>query len=456
VFDSDLIIDGDIDEYGVHEQITCKDRSGLDRLLDVVGRYEIDVVDIRVTITKEALKASVRDLVHLPSIDALFFFEQTLIESLTLRHIQDLQEEGAFLPDRHTVIALVAGSGMLQGPLLTVFGLRGASTEDFAGLPRIEPTLRAWRTAHSLRDTTAMWAAPLANIAPSTFQVVEIHEGLGATYEALVGICNILSLLQFCVSVQESDAEIWRVSVAYPGGPVLEIASNRPYHDNSTSGMSPSLYRLYRWAFLAESYDKIDIARELIRHEIRDREGDPLPHLLASGSELLEGARANYKILRQKAFEAYLRSRQEAIEAIQTFMTSTREDLDTLRKDVLDTTLRFSAGIIAFLAANVLKLDLSKFVIMVGFGLGLFYLVLAAIFQLFPSWQQYHAQLEEAKQIVNAHDELTLTERTRLISQLPNRSWNTFTKWFLACSFVYLVWAMILVGILLYLLRTSI
>jgi hypothetical protein len=174
-----------------------------------------------------------------------------------------------------------------------------------------------------------------------------------------------------------------------------------------------------------------------------------------SGSELLEDARANYKIVRHRAFEAYLRSRQEAIEAIQSFMTSTQKDLDTLRKDVLDTTLRFSAGIIAFLAANVLQLNLSKFVITVGFGLGLFYLVLAIGFQLFPFWQQYKAQLKEAKQIVNAHSELTLAERTRLIDMLPSNFWNTFTKWFVACTVAYIMWAIVLICILMFLLNLN-
>ena len=248
------------------------------------------MVEIRVTITKEVLKAKVRDIVHVPSINALFFFERTLIESLTLKQIQVLQKEGVFSSDQHTVIAVLTGSGMLQGPLLTVFGQRGASIEDISRLPKIESTARAWHRARSLRDTTTMWAAPLANIAPSTFQVAQIHVGLEATYKTMVGICNILSLLQFCVSVRDGDGEIWHVSIAYPGGPVIDIASNIQYQDNSTSGMSPSLYRLYRWAFLAESYDKIDIVRELIRHVIRDGEGNLLSHLMASGSELLEGA----------------------------------------------------------------------------------------------------------------------------------------------------------------------
>ena len=137
-------------------------------------------------------------------------------------------------------------------------------------------------------------------------------------------------------------------------------------------------------------------------------------------------------------------------------MTSTRKDLDTLRKDVLDTTLRFSAGIIAFLAANVLQLNLSKFVISVGFGLGLFYLVLAAIFQLFPLWQQYRAQYKEATQTVHAHSELTLSERTRLISQLPSNPWNSFTKWFLACAIAYLIWAIVLIILLISLLNLNI
>jgi len=455
VFGDDLIIDVSIEEHNAHEQITCKDRSGLNHILDVISEFEIDIVDIQVTIKKEILKAKVRDYVHVPSIDALFFFEQTLVESLTLKRIQGMQEEGAFLPDQRTVIAVLTESGMLQGSLLTVFGLRSVSIEDFSSLPRIEPTVQAWHKALSLRDTTTIWATPLADIAPSTFQVVQIQVGLKATYEAMIGICNILSLLQFCVSVLEGDNKTWHVSIAHPGGPMIDISNNDLYRVSSTSSMSPSLYRLYRWAFQAESYDKIDIVRELIRHEIRDREIEPLYRLMASGSALLESARANYKILRKQAFEAYLHSRQEAIEAIQSFIVSTRKDLDTLRKDILETTLRFSAGIIAFLAADVLKLDLTKFVIATGFGLGLIYLILAAIFQLFPLWQQYGEQYKEAVQIVNAHDELTLTERNRLIGQLPSRTWSTFTKWFLACAIAYIIWGVILIGVLIYLFRIS-
>ncbi len=454
VFGNDLTINIAIDEHNVLQQITSKDMSGLQLILGVIDKLETEVIEIQVTIKKEVLKTKVRDSVQVPSVDAFFFFEETLRESLTLKHIQEMQKEGVFLPDQRTVIAVLTVSGMLQGPLLTVFGLKSVSKEDLSHLPKIEPTLRAWHNARSLRDTTAMWAAPLATTAPTTFLVSQIHGGLEATYETLLGICDVLSLLQFCVSVHEGD-DTWHVSIAHPGGPVIDIPSNILYHDNSNSDLAPSWHRLYRWAFVAESYDKIDIVRELIRHEFRSKEGKPLSLLMASGSELLEDARANYKIVRHRAFEAYLRSRQEAIEAIQSFMTSTRKDLDTLRKDVLDTTLRFSAGIIAFLAANVLQLNLSKFVIAVGFGLGLFYLVLAAIFQLFPLWQQYRAQLREARQIVNAHSELTLTERTRLISQLPSNTWDTFPKWFFACAIAYLVWAIVLTCLLIVLLHLS-
>lgn len=456
VFGNDLTINIAIDEHNVQKQITWKDRSGLHLILDVIGKLEIDVIEVQVTIKKEVLKAKVKDSVQVPSIDAFFFFEETLRESLTLKHIQEMQKEGVFLPDQRTVIAVLTVSGMLQGPLLTVFGLKGVSIEDLSPLPKIEPTLRAWHQARSLRETTSLWAAPLVSTAPATFLVSQIHGGLEATCENLLGICDVLSLLQFCVSIREGKDNIWHLSIAHPGGPVIDMASDNLYHSNSTSDMAPSWYRLYRWAFQAESYDKIDIVRELIRHEFRSNEGKPLSLLMASGSELLEDARANYKIVRHRAFEAYLRSRQEAIEAIQSFMASTRKDLDALRKDVLDTTLRFSAGIIAFLAANVLQLNLSKFVIAVGFGLGLFYLVFAAGFQLFPFWQEYRAQLREAKQIVNAHSELTLTERTRLISQLPSNTWDPFTKWFFACAIAYLIWAIVLVCLLIFLLNLNI
>lgn len=456
LFGNDLIIDVSIEEQDTHKQITCNDRSGLNNIKAVIDRYEIDVVDIRVTIKKEVLKTKIRDIVHVPSISALFFYERTLIESLTLKQIHALQNEGAFSPAQHTVIAILTGVGMLQGPLLTVFGQTGGTIEEISHLPKIESTARAWHKARSLRDTATTWTAPLADIAPSTFQVAQIYAGLEATHKTMEEICNILSLLQFCVSIREGDGEIWHAAVAYPGGPVIDIASNHTYQADSTSDISPSLHRLYRWAFLAESYDKIDIVRELLRRMIRGGETNLLTQLIASGSELLEEARANYKILRRQAFDAYFRSRRESIEAIQSFMTSTRKDLDTLRKDVLDTTLRFSAGIIAFLAANVLQLNLSIFVISVGFGLGLFYLVLAFFFQLIPLWQQYKAQYSEAIQAVGAHSELTLNERTRFISQLPNKRWNPFKKWFLLCFIAYLAWALVLIILLISLLNLNI
>lgn len=165
------------------------------------------------------------------------------------------------------------------------------------------------------------------------------------------------------------------------------------------------------------------------------------------GLALLEEARANYKILRRKAFESYLHSRQEALEAVQSFVTSTRKDLDALRKGVLDTTLQFSIGIIAFLAA-ILQFNLSKIVITVGFCLGLFYLVLAAFFQLFPLWQQFRTQFDATREAVEIHSELTSTERNRLIRQLPSGMWKSFTFWFWAGSAVYVLWAFILIGFL--------
>ena len=457
VLENDLIIDISIDEPDTHKRLTNQDQSEVKHIFDIIKRYEIDVIDIRVTIKKEFLKANIKDIIHIPSIDALFFFERNLVESLTFKGIQNMQKQGVFLPDQSTTIAVLTEVGILQSPLLTVFGLSNSSSiEKFSHLLKMEPAIRAWHKARSLRDSTTIWAAPLAEIAPVTFQVTPIYAGLKATYEAMLGVSNVLSLLQFCVSIHLGDAKNWHVSITHPGGPVFDIDCDTLYQDSSTSGLASPWYRLYKWAFLAESYDKIDIVRELIQREIHDKKSNPLPQLMELGPILLEGARANYKILRHQAFEAYLRSRQEAIEAVQTFVISIRKDLDALRKDVLDTTLRFSAGIIAFLAANVLKLELSRIVIAVGFGLGLFYLVLAAIFQLLPLWQQYNIQLREAKQIVETHNELSLAERKRFIDQLPKRNWNSsFTKWFLACSFVYMLWAIALVAILIYLLNIA-
>ncbi len=446
---SDLTISVSIEEHSTYEQITCLDRSGLNRVLDVIDKFEIDVIEIRVTLKKEVLKARMIDILHIPAIDALFFFEKNLVDSLTLKSIQNMQKDGVFLANQPTIIAVLTGVGMLQSPLITVFGLKGISIEDLSQLPKRKPLLRAWEKAHSLRGSNTIWAAPLNDISPDAFQLTQVHVGLEATYETMRGFCNILSFLQFCVSVIADD-EKWHASIARLGGPMIDIASNISYHDDSSSGLSPSLYRLYRWAFMAESYDKIDIVRELIQHELRDRKDNHLQHLLVSESTLLEGARANYRILRRKAFEAYLHSRQEVLEVVQSFVISTRKDLDALRKDVLNTTLQFSVGIITFLAA-ILQFNFSKLVITVGFSLGLFYLVLAAFFQLLPLWQQYQTQYDEAKKTVEIHNELTLTERDHLISQLPHRTGNSFTRWFWVSSIVYILWALILLCFLLFL-----
>jgi hypothetical protein len=85
-----------------------------------------------------------------------------------------MQKEGVFLADQYTLIAVLTGSGMLQSPLMTVFGLQDASIEDFSRLPKIKPILRAWNRAYSLRDTNTIWAAPLADISPDAFQVTAL------------------------------------------------------------------------------------------------------------------------------------------------------------------------------------------------------------------------------------------------------------------------------------------
>lgn len=210
---SDLTIGISIEERDTYEQITRQDWSGLKRILNIIDTYEIDLIEIRVTLKKEALKARIRDVLNAPSIDALFFFEQILVDSLTLKNIQDMQQKGIFLADQYTIIAVLTASGLLQSPFMTTFGLQDATIEDFSRLPKIKPIQRTWNRALSLRDTNTVWAAPLADISPDAFQVTQIHAGLEATYETMRGICNILSLLQFCVSVLE-DGEKWHVSIA--------------------------------------------------------------------------------------------------------------------------------------------------------------------------------------------------------------------------------------------------
>jgi hypothetical protein len=309
---TDLTIQFDTPEGQlVVSQLNYED--GLDKLHRMVEEIEVDRVSIDITVRKEDLRTRIAAYIGVP-IDALFLFEETLLDRLTLDGVQVLLDHKVLSRERHTIVGILSGTGLLTSTYLTVVGLSDALSADFLQLRSPAYSERKWCHVQMLRDTIALWATPLKEIAPDMFVMEQQRQGLEKIHRALAGICDVLSILQFCVSVNSYDSKIWRATPTYPSSRIIDVASNVPYRDPSDSltGLAPAAYRLYRWAFSAENYDKINVVRDLLQRDIADSQADLLDRLIEAAPQLLESARANYKILRHKAFEAYLRSRQEA------------------------------------------------------------------------------------------------------------------------------------------------
>lgn len=433
--------------------LTSEDLSGVATSSSWLKEYEVEGVDVKAVINKDLLITRLDDALG-THISALFLYEDALAKRLALRRLPTLMRDGFVNEGQHAVTIVIVGRGLLQTPLVTVAGLADTSQDDFVVLPSPNASIRAWRRALALRETTCTWTAPLARTAPEAFNVTEVRGGLEATKRAMMCVCATLSVLQFCFNVRIQDDDRWVAALAGRGGSTLTFASSDAISELKTVG-EPDLvaaYRLYRWAFRAESYDKIDLVGDFIREYMSIKRPEHVEELLPLSSELLETSRASYRTLRHHAFEAYIHARNEARARVQEFVDTTQQHLEALRHEVLDTTLKFSAAIIAFLTAEVLKPGIPTIVVAVGFGLALLYLILAFVFHLIPLRSQYNTARSRAEKAVNGLRELLLDQRKEILADLPpkfdlppNMQWTPFTRWFIASFGIYLGWALLLI-----------
>lgn len=434
VLGEDLRIRIAVSDHPASYNLTSSDYADISTLLQLLDRFDIEHIAVNVEVKKDHLRKWIADVAGV-SIDALFFYPITLESRLNIRGIDALLREGALSPRKHSVICVLDSTGLLQNPYLTIVGVREQALRQIRTPPSRAVRERVWAASLGMRNTVAIWSAPLSDIAPDLFYVDEVQPGLESIRKAMTGICDALALLQFCSTVSEHSTLVI-ANVAQSGGGHIEMKSDAAYRSTpSLLGSSP--FRMYRWAFRGESYDKIDVVRDLMIRELRSISGDAVTHLIAASPQLLEAARASYRIVRKQAFESYLRSRDDAQAKVSVFMASTRDNIDKLRGAMLTRVLEFFAALIAYLTADVLKTNIPRSIKAIGVGLGLFYLVLIAIFQLYPAWRQNQKEHDEALQAVESHTELTPAERQRFVSRLPSGRRTEFTDWFWACVTVY-------------------
>ncbi|HEX6817147.1 MAG TPA: hypothetical protein VF120_02135 [Ktedonobacterales bacterium] len=434
----DLAISVNIDEYDIHERITDAERAGLKRVLQVCNEYQVDDAQIECEIRKEFLKTTLGVLTD-AVVHHAFLFEQGLLHSLTLHGLSRLLREGGFALTEHTVVAVLSSRGMIQGPLLSVIGLRGAGAGDFSSAPPPESLLKAWDLALALRQHTSVWSTPLSNVCPDIFQVGQLRPGLGITHKALSDLCDCLAILQFCSSVTEERGVIV-ARVSHFNGPTIEIPIRQAAIEQKPTDalpIFPLLYTVYRWAFPSESRTKIDVVRRVIRESVPGVSTLTLLQLQERGSKILQAAESTFAIVCRRAFKAYLRSRDEVERGTQEFLNATHQRISALGEEVVGTSLQFFTGALALVVANVFHQDISNRAKQFGFGLALVYVILIAVFRLARLWLQHKSQLTQTNMLIDGHSELPEAVRKTYKDDLAQRSADKFDVWFGLASAFY-------------------
>lgn len=436
VLGSDLYVSLNIEEHETNVTISARDRSGFDQIHQLVTTRQTERVEVNVTIRKDLLTTTISQLVNVP-IGALFFNSDSLLRSLSPEGIQGLRQSGVMQPDQHCTIVILDASGMLGSSFLSIIGLLDASPDDFTCFPPIMMALEKWQKAVALRKITSNWAAPLDDISPDTFRVEQLHPGLDAIYQSLIYTCNALSFLQFCAAVR-LDGRNWRARIAPMDSQEFRIElSSRPASVPLIGDGAVSMYSIFQWAFLSEGRDKIDIIRKLFKDSLKDKPANVVQALLACTSEILEAAEATYAILCLEAFNAYMSSRREVEDAIESFVTLSRKSISGLTEELLATMFQFAAGALAFIATNLLNTSLSQSLKAIGVGAGLIYIALIFVFRLGRTWEQHLDEKNEVVAAIDRHPELLDSTRSSFKGSLEG-SIIRFRIWFMMCAAVYI------------------
>lgn len=442
VFGRDLSLH--IDVIDMDQVVDITSSTDVQASLQTVAEANMQYVLQRVSVTATLAKAHTTQVLGDElgvRLDALFFFSATFTDRLTLSGLQSLYTSKVLSPDCHAVIGIVFGSGMIRSRYLTVIGLRDLSRSDFLPLPSPSRRRPKWEHIRGIRDASMMWQDALGDADPNTFQVRVVQPGLETVALHLLGLSDLLSLLQFGTSLVQRDRETLLARFSKPGGTTWEVTTNTSHLVDSVPGIGryTPAYALFQWGYLGEDYDKIDIVRDLIDRELRGRDGDLVRHLLRATPDLLDSARATYKALRERAFERYMKQRQEAENTIALFVSARRADLDKLRTDMLTRVLQFFTAIAAFLTIGVFQPHLPRWIQGSGLASAMLYIGLIGGFQLLPAWLEFRKRRAEATEMVNSYDLLDPTMRSNLLKKIPSGKWSEFTIWLLLCGLVYVL-----------------
>lgn len=438
-FGEDLSLSVTILDTGKTYTITKHSKPELAELLKYLDRYEVAQLTASLDLRKVELIRQVGSMLGATP-HAVFLSPTSLRKRCTLSGVEALYQAGVISVAQHTVVAVLDADGLLQSRLLTVVGMRGLYME--AGRPLVLPQTRgnAWERIRTWRDQNTFWDGMLSEIPPDAFQVRVVQSGLEAVRSAMLGLSDVLSILQLCAAVAPTNKHLDGI-VVRNSGPSIHVPKDALFDawDDTVPRVLTAPFRTYRWVFLGEDEDKLDIVRDLMERELRAAPKNPLDHLLRSFGNLLDSSRASYATIRKKAFESYIRVRGEALASVDAFAVATQANIDKVRDDMLNRVLQFFAAVVAFVTVNVLKPDISRQLQVIGLLFVAIYVILIIIFQMLPSWWQYEEQRARVKNKVNAYAELSLGERRAILNKVPAEFWNSFSKWYFACLGMYVL-----------------
>lgn len=417
------------------QRVTCDDEMVVQEVLEFIRSHEVEDVEVEITLSKHELRHRLSTLSGV-NLSALFLYEGALCRRMSLDSVEALVREGLLQPTERTTIGIVAATGLLQGPFLTVVGLADMSAETPLRIPSVEPEPQnRWAKACALRQTVSTWTAPLSHLPPDVFSITEHGAGLQQIATALAALSAAMSLLQMC-EVVFVEEHVWIGQVTRRQGPECRLTYEDIISYSSRADDGSTLFALYRWAFPSESRSRVDVVRHVIQETVQRTGDSSLSRLETEGKAMFEAAQANYSILCHDAFESYLKLRESAEEHVQSQIDAARGSATRLTEELLGTFLQFFAGTLVFIITNSFSTTISEGLRICGLVLALVYLALVAVFRLVRAWSQHTIRKQESEAMIERYSELADVTRKSLIESLDS-SQKDFVVWFWACTVAY-------------------
>lgn len=326
-------------------------------------------IDLRICVGKGQFLTAANELLEVrhrtapssedeaPLAARVFFLTSAWERWLTAQGLADWENRNLINAASRTLLVLGDAEGYVAGDALEVLG---AATPTFEDAQWLRCSQSAWNRFRELaqqtvllRETESSWANAFSVLTPNHLELKNRISGLEMIHGRLMYLQAVLAAAYLASSVQANNGQL---VARYAGTrPCSCIITRNDGGRNDGRFADHALASLAAWAYELGSPDKLAIARECLALELPAGEQVTLSALDIAAKRALHAAGANFTLYLRRNTERYFQLRQQALDAVQSYVSSIRKSVNDLTHDVVDNVFRVGGLLVGTIVAGILQ-----------------------------------------------------------------------------------------------------